>query len=329
MNLLVLDNKHNTGPVQNTTSALKVENNTNVDHILEQIKNFEKKYGLTYNLQVITNIERKTVKYEMLLRNNHWVTLPETLAKIRNDWKNNKLIYYLMYKAFKNYNKYNNSLSININISDINDKLLDTANAFLCYFENIPSNFLTFEILEDEEIPKKKKERKKFFNILRELKKRWFNIALDDIGWRNEKWELLFSNKERIDDFIEEWVLDIIKLDMELSRELYLYSIWREINLDKVREIYKIKNKVGNKIEDKDIIKYIWDYHKKIKEGNNITIIAEWIEGTFCRWNNWAKEAYESDIKTKDFMNFLYHKLWVTQFQWYALWKPSWELIVN
>ncbi|MCD5380794.1 hypothetical protein LR004_02605, partial [Candidatus Gracilibacteria bacterium] len=162
-------------------------------------------------------------------------------------------------------------------------------------YENISNKNVTFEILERETLPVDKDKRKEFFRICRSLRLEGFKISLDDIGGRDENGNLLHSNRDRIEEFIKEDVLDIVKLDMEVVRELYLAG--------------------GD-----NVVSFIGEYLRKIE---NIDIVAEGIEGEFWRTKDGKREKYEDNIDVEKFMEFLKNKLGVTLFQGYALGKPQ------
>ena len=146
----------------------------------------------------------------------------------------------------------------------------------------------------------------------------WYKIALDDIGWRDfTTWELWFADRDRIDEFLDQEVLDIIKLDMELVRELYLHSLWHEVDLSLIKRTYKLDN-----TDDVEVITKIWEYHASLNAIKpDLDIIAEWIEDVFYEKIDWKMQPVHTGINTDGFMRFLSQELWVTQFQWYALWK--------
>lgn len=295
------------------SGSLAVKTILEENQILFLAESIENRYNLEFQLQVITNIQKEVLKKEILLRSVHEINPEKIVEVIKKNNDSHGLVCYLLDNAFKRYQENNIPLSINVEISDItHPNFLNAVNIFSNRYNNVNSNFLTFEILENEELPKDENERRDFFENLRWLKKQGFKIALDDIGWRNEEWELLYSNVERIDEFFEEGVIDVVKLDMELVRELYLSSKEQRINLKKVRDTYKIPDSV----EYSDIIDFIWKYYQKL---GTIEIVAEWIEDEF-----WEKgKKVQDNIDVEDFMEFLSEKLWVTQFQWYALWKPQ------
>jgi len=277
------------------SGPLTVKNILEESDTLSLAEIIEKQYNLKMFIQPITNINREIVKQEWLLRSENELNPEIIVENIRNNEDSHALVCYLLKQGYETFRLNNTPCSINLEISDMmHPNFLNAVNIYSNQYKDISDKNVTFEILEREVLPVDTDERKEFFQICKKLRSKWFKIALDDIWARDNNGKLLYSNRDRIDEFIKEGALDIVKLDMEVVRELYLAG-------------------------GENVVSFIWEYLKTLK---NIAIVAEWIEWEFWRTVDWAREKYADNIDVDDFMKFLEDKLWVTHFQWYALWKP-------
>ncbi len=296
-----------------------VENIASIDSPLNLANTVKEKYKLHYASQKIVefcndSFEKKDweiVKQEILVRSNNEFNIETLLDEIESNWDTFSLFCYMFQNAHETIELNNTDTSFNVNISDVLNPWFERAIQIIWdEYPDIDNSRITFEILEDKPVPKDPERREIFFNTLRGLKNKGFNIAIDDIGWINEEGKLLNGNIDRVVGFLKEEVLDVIKLDKTLVRDLYAYYLWFNVNSALIRQTYAFPNTERNIKTD---LKTIYGLHDLLKE-EGVKIIAEWID-EFTVWG-------EKITDMKDFMRFLKDEIWVDQFQWYHLWKP-------
>lgn len=176
----------------------------------------------------------------------------------------------------------NKSIIINVNleIQDIENPLFLPFLKDLLLITNINPKNINFEILENQNIDNENKVE--VLSKLKELSKIWFGLVIDDLfSW--------FSNKERIDLLLSEWInLSLVKIDWKFIQEMYLcHKYWFESS-DREKNWLKIytRNDYDDFVAYLNLLKLNW-----------IKLVAEWIE---------TDELFE-----------FAKSLWFDYFQWY------------
>ncbi len=172
-------------------------------------------------------------------------------------------------------------ININLEIKDIQNPLFLPFLKELLQTTNINPKNINFEILENENIDNENKIE--VLSKLKELSKIWFGLVIDDLfSW--------FSNKERIDLLLSEWInLSLVKIDWKFIQEMYLCQKYWFESLDREKKILGncyLKNDYDDFVAYLNLLKLNW-----------IKLVAEWIE---------TDELFE-----------FAKSLWFDYFQWY------------
>lgn len=197
-------------------------NKENIYYLSELEKAIENNRLIPFFQPIVSSLPwHEVVKYECLLRvedSSGKINSPFKFLNAANSvWKLKDITYIMIDKVFYFATLNNAGFSINLWSEDLNINTLnyisDTLDKYSLKWQE--SRF-TFEILESDW-----RWWEDFLKIIKELKNRWFIIAMDDF-WSDS------SNLNRYLDLVKSNSIDILKLDMWIIKAL-LDSEGREV----------------------------------------------------------------------------------------------------
>jgi len=197
----------------------KAKENLNIIHIIKDSINSNQ--IISYYQPIIDNKTKETIKYESLVRieYNDKIYLPyQFLDVAKQSTYYYKITEIMIKNAFDVIKKFQKNISVNLSAIDIEkDEIRNKIYLLLEEYKEY-TKYLTFEILEDENI-KKENILKEFFDKVRSYQ---VQIAIDDFGSG-------YSNFIRISQFQP----DILKIDGSLIKNIvtdkYVYTLVKMI----------------------------------------------------------------------------------------------------
>lgn len=244
-------------------------------------------YPVGIRLQPITKGRRKKdiKSYEALLLVNEQEELGNYLEALYQDHnKSFQLFEHVTNQAIEYFSRNEGNFSINVTPENI---LHSRFQKFLDSIEIFSTERILLEVLEH---PTQFREDIDFVvENLKKVRKKWYRVAIDDYGTSH-------SNLERLEYFIKEKIIDVLKIDGSLFQEALIKN---DNSTSEESHFTEIRNTI------------------KVAFSNNIRVTIEKIEDT--EWvgiiYNMALEIWREMQKTNKQIEEL---IW---FQWYALGK--------
>lgn len=247
------------------------QKNMNILHLVKEAIDEDR---VVPYFQSIVNLSDLTIidKYEVLVRikTTEWKLIPpfEFLPVLERTWKLWEITKIIIEKSFSFVIRRDKNISINITSEDLNNALfLDFIDAKIGEY-GVDTSKITFEVLENIFSSDMKP-------VLKELKIRWFKLAIDDF-WEEG------SNFWRLFDFIEEWIIDYLKIDG--------WMIKRLLNDPKKITFYAVEGTL--KSANAAWIKVIAEYVENEQLLEKLQLL--WVD--FWQWYHFAKPLPEDEI---------------------------------
>lgn len=235
---------------------------------------------LGIRVQPITRGRRKKdfQCYEVLLLVNKQSELWNYLNAIYED--NNKsfeLFKYVTNQATEYFSEREENFSINVTPENI---LHSQFESFLNSIENITKERILLEVLEHS--PQFQEDTDFVIEKLKKIKEQWYRIAMDDYGSDH-------SNLERLELFINQKILDILKIDGD-----FFNAVLEEINNDSSDKKHLTEIKSVMKLAFRNKVKVIIE---KIEED-------EWVQSAYDIAIEIWKEIGKTNLEIEELMWF-------------------------
>ncbi len=178
---------------------------------------------------IATTVEKKVVKYEVLIRmydkvNKIMISPAEFLGVLQKSGHEKELTKLIIDQSFQSYEKCQIDLSLNMTREDLDNDMVDYLIAKAVHYK-VPPQSIVIELVESEELLKGN-----YITIINEIKSAGFKIAIDDFGTGYSNFAYLTQLKP-----------NFIKIDGSLIEHIDTNEEQRQV----VEGIYHFANKLG------------------------------------------------------------------------------------